>query len=270
MPAGYVPPPSKPLPPATQYLQLYTKKLLADSKQGAPLTNEENAQLQAAKATMDEAGVSRMDALGRTYAQYHISPVTDESGAVVDIPIAAIVAAYKAGTPYSGAVVGSPTGTDKRNQMLAQSGIQQVNRMLAILNKDPNLTGPGAGQLTALQTWLGTQDPDAQAFLMSSLFASEHGVAVFGGRNIHTISDLQNTLGAWKNNPAALRAALGVMRETMTPWLTAGGRLPGRTGQGGGAPGTHKVGDPIMQGGHKFKVTAVDANGKVTAADPVP
>lgn len=34
-------------------------------------------------------------------------------------------------------------------------------------------------------------------------------------------------------------------------------------------PSGSGVGDFIMQGGHKFKVTARDANGKVTAADPV-
>jgi hypothetical protein len=71
-----------------------------------------------------------------------------------------------------------------------------------------------------------------------------------------------------KNNPKALAAALQVIKETMQPWTTANGRLPApRAAQGGG--GKHKVGDTIMQGGHKFKATAVDQNGKVTAADPV-
>lgn len=46
-------------------------------------------------------------------------------------------------------------------------------------------------------------------------------------------------------------------------------------GQGGGSsntgtqPTVHKVGDIIVQGGQRFKATAVDANGKVTAADPI-
>jgi len=33
--------------------------------------------------------------------------------------------------------------------------------------------------------------------------------------------------------------------------------------------GTAKVGDTRVQNGHKFKVTAVDTNGKITAADPI-
>lgn len=35
------------------------------------------------------------------------------------------------------------------------------------------------------------------------------------------------------------------------------------------AAGAHKVGDVIVQGGRKFKATAVDQNGKITAADPI-
>lgn len=39
---------------------------------------------------------------------------------------------------------------------------------------------------------------------------------------------------------------------------------------GGGATGTHKVGDVIIQNGQKFKVTGIDpATGKPNAADPI-
>jgi hypothetical protein len=241
------------LPPATQYMQLYTKKLLADRKQGPPLTAEETAQMQASLSTMDEPGIARMQALGKAYAQYHITPITDDSGAAVYVPIAAVLAANKAGAPPRTAAAGTADAADKKNAMLASSAIQQVNRMESILNRDPNLTGPGAGQLTQLQVWLGNQDPDAQAFLMSSLLGSEHGVAVFGGRNIHTIQDLQNTLGSWRTNPAALKSALGVIRETMTPWLTAGGRLPGPRTAGAG-PTAPKGTVTLKAGGKTYNI----------------
>lgn len=39
------------------------------------------------------------------------------------------------------------------------------------------------------------------------------------------------------------------------------------SGGGGGAPTKYKVGDTIYQGGHPFKVTKVDPNGKVTGAE---
>ena len=167
----------------------------------------------AAQSAMDLPGITRAQAWAQAAAANHLVVVTDDSGQDVLVPVAAGISAYASGQPLTAGVVGAPTSKDKSNQMLAQSALQQVNRMESILNRDPNLTGPGAGQLTALQTWLGTQDPDAQAFLMSSLLGSEHGVAVFGGRNIHTIQDLQNTLGAWRTNPVALRSALEVIRR---------------------------------------------------------
>ncbi len=238
MPAGYTPPPPKPpTSPAGIYANLLTKQILANQKQGPPLTNEEAAQLRAERAALDEAGVARANALAQANAANHLYVVTDPTtGAETVIPVASGIAAYNHGQPFLAGAVSSPTGLDKKNQMLAQSAIQQVNRMERILTFDPNLTGPGAGQLTQLQMLFGTQDPDAQQFLISSLLGSEHGVAIFGGRNIHTIQDLNNALGSFRANPAALKAALDVIKETMTPWLTAGGRLPAP----GGAPGNGK------------------------------
>ena len=227
MPAGYIPPTPKPASPAVQFTNLTAKQILANQKKGPPLTPEEAASLIAASRELTLAGISTATARAVENAKYGVTNVTDDTGEDVAQTRLNVVNAANSGTPYASAVVGSPTGMDKKNQVLAQSAIQQVNRMESILARDPKLTGPGAGQLTAMQTWLGTQDPDAQAFLMSSLLGSEHGVAVFGGRNVHTIQDLQNTLGAWKTNPAALKSALEVIRETMTPWATAAGRLPG-------------------------------------------
>ena len=198
----------------------------------------------ATRSALDEPGVSRMNALAQANAASHLYLVTDpDTGAEIAVPVSAALAAYNQGTPLLAGAVGAPTGMDKKNQMLAQSALQQTERMKRVLAADPNLTGPGAGQLTKLQTWLGTQDPDAQQFLISSLLNSEHGVAVFGGRNIHTINDLNNALGNMKNNPSALIGALDVMEETMKPWVTANGRLPGAQTTGGGG-GQFDVTDP--------------------------
>jgi hypothetical protein len=256
MPLGpnYQPPAPRPATsPSAQFANLLTKQILANKKQGPPLTAQEAAQLTATRAALDEAGVARANAMAQANAANHLYLVTDpQTGMETAIPVAAGIAAYNQGSPFLAGAVSAPTGMDKKNSILAQSAIQQVNRMQAILKADPALTGPGSGQLTRLQMWLGTQDPDAQQFLISSLLASEHGVAVFGGRNIHTIGDLQSALGSMKTNPAALSAALDVVKETMAPFATGGGRLPGpRTGGAGGGttykqtatgPGGHKIG----------------------------
>ena len=176
-----------------------------------------------------QPGVSRMNALipvayarAQADASQAVDHVIDDYGNFVDVPRSAAIGAYKSGNPYRSANV---PGTMQSHAILAQSAIDQVNRMQAILRVDPNLTGPGNGQLTRLQTFFGAQDPDAQEFLISSLLASEHGVAVFGGRNIHTIQDLNNALGSMKANPAALNAALEVVKSSMARFANAGGRL---------------------------------------------
>ena len=153
------------------------------------------------------------------------------------VPVAAGVAAFKSGQPYLAGAVSAPTGMDKKNQMLAASALTQINSMERVLAADPNLTGPGAGQMTKFQTWLGSNSEDSQQFLAAATFLSEHGVGVFGGRNIHSIEDLQTLMGGLKTNPAALKAALEQARITMTPWATAGGRLPGPRTTGANAPG---------------------------------
>ena len=237
MGANYQPPPPKPTSPSAQYANLLSKQILANRKQGPPLTNEEAAQLQGAQGALTLPGIARMKALAEFAAQTHLQVVTGDDGQDILIPVAQAVTAANAGQPYGGPGIGSATGMDKKNALLARSAIQQVNRMEAILKADPNLTGPGSGQLTRLQMWLGTQDPDAQQFLISSLMGSEHGVAVFGGRNIHTIQDLNNALGSMKTNPAALTGALEVIRETMQPWVTADGRLVNPRAAGGGTGG---------------------------------
>jgi hypothetical protein len=194
-----------------------------------------------------QPGVTRMNALipvaharAQSGAEYEVANVLDDNGNFVAVPRMAVIDAYKSGTPYRSANV---PGAMQSHALLAQSAIDQVNRMQTILRADPNLVGPGSGQLTRLQTFLGTQDPDAQQFLISSLLASEHGVAVFGGRNIHTIQDLNNALGSMKANPAALNAALEVVKSSMARFANAGGRLGPRAaaapagGAGAAAPG---------------------------------
>jgi hypothetical protein len=252
MPLGWKPPAPKPsTSPAGIYTNLLAKKIMADNKTGPPLTPQESASLQSSKSAMTIPGIARAEAWARASAANNLVVSTDPStGMDVLVSRAQGVAATNAGQPMTAGVVGAPTGNDKKNQMLAQSAIAQVDRMQSILRQDPNLTGPGAGQLTTLQTWLGTQDPDAQAFIVSSLLGSEHGVAVFGGRNIHTISDLQSAIGSMKTNPKALAAALQVIKETMQPWTTANGRLPAPRNATGG--GTHSY--AIDGAGKRHKV----------------
>ena len=228
MPAGWAPPAPKPGTSASSvYMNTLAKKIMADNKTGPPLTPEESAQLTSSKSALTLAGIARADEMAKAMAANNLISVTDpETGVDTLVTRAQAAKSATSGNPMMAGVIGAPTAMDKKNQLLATSAISQVDRMEKILSQDPNLTGPGSGQLTQLQTWLGTQDPDAQAFIVSSLLGSEHGVAVFGGRNIKTMAELQDALGNMKTNPKALKAALEVVKETMQPFATAGGRLP--------------------------------------------
>jgi hypothetical protein len=258
VPAGFTPPAPKPLSPAVRYTNLAAKQILASQGKGPALTPAEAADLTAARGELTLNGISTANARAIANARYGITNVTDnDTGEEVAQTRLNVANAANSGTPFAAGAVGAPTGLDKKDQLLAQSAIMQATRMQNLLKSDPTLTGPGAGQLTRLQMFLGNQSPEAQQLLLSSLLASEHGVAVFGGRNIHTIADLQNALGSMKTNPAALSGALDVLKESMQPWVTAGGRLPARAGVAGGSnnpaasptykltatgPNNHKIG----------------------------
>lgn len=252
MPLGpnYQPPAPKPLSPAVRFTNLMAKQILASQKKGPALTPEESAELAASKQELTLNGISTATARAVENARYGITNVTDETGEEVAQTRLNAVNAANSGTPFAAGTVGAPTGLDKKNQMLAQSALTQIDSMERVLAADPKLTGPGGGQFTRLQTWLGSNSPDSQQFLAAATFLSEHGVGVFGGRNIHSITDLQNLMGSLKTNPAALKAALEQARVTMLPWATAGGRLPGPRAAGSAktykdtatGPNNHKIG----------------------------
>ena len=245
MGANYRPPAPKPSSPSAIYTNLLAKKILADKKQGPPLSNEDAAQLQAAQSALDIAGITRAQAWAQAAAANHLQAVTDpDTGMDTLVPVAQAVAAANSGQPYLAGAVSAPTGMDKKNQMLAQSALTQIDTMERVLAADRTSPAP-ARKLTRMQAWLGTNSPDAQQFLAAATFLSEHGVGVFGGRNIHSIEDLQNLMAVGQTNPAALKAALDQARQTMTLWATAGGdyaapRTPGSGGPTNSGPATKK------------------------------
>jgi hypothetical protein len=252
-------PVAKPASPSAQYANLLAKQILANKKQGPPLTNEEMAQLQASQSALTVAGVARAQAFAQAAAANNMIAITDPNTGMDTLVTRqqAVNMADSDNAPLAGAV-SAPTGMDKKNQLLAQSALMQIDSMERVLAADPTLTGPGSGQLTKLQNWIGSGSEDAGQFLAAATFLSEHGVGVFGGRNIHSIQDLQGLMGDLKKNPAQLKASLEQARTTMQPWATAGGRLPGPKMAGGGGDsgkGLFTVTDPNNKV-HRFDTQA--------------
>ena len=219
--------PAPPPPTLAEVARLQAKKIMADKGKGPALTDEEEAQLQGSVYAETVGPTARAVEQQKAAAEYNVTPVYDpETGSeILPTRMQAVKAAHT-NSPMRPGVLGSPTGYDKKTQTLALSSIQQVDRIENLLAQNPGMTGPITGQLNQLKVFVGMQDPEVQAMIMSGLLASEHGVAVFGGRNIKTIDDLFENMAALKTNPAALKASLDVVKETMQTFTRAGGRLP--------------------------------------------
>lgn len=114
-----------------------------------------------------------------------------------------------------------PSGAQRTKADLGQSMKLQISTMKDIIQRHPEFFGPGAGRLTSLQAWMGSQDPDAQRFLAAQNFMAEHGSGMFGSRNKHVIDDIKN-LGRVSMNTPALLASLDQADKTADEFVTAG------------------------------------------------
>jgi len=255
MPPGWTPPPPKPsTSPAGIYTNLLAKKIMADNKQGPPLTPQESASLQSSKSAMTLPGIARAEAWARASAANNLIVSTDpNTGMDVLVSRAQGVAATNAGQPMTAGVVGAPTGNDKQTQMFAVSSLHRLKEMRQIVKSHPEIFGPVGGRTTKANVWLGSQSPDAQKFLQDSQFLAEHSTAVFGGRAASTVDALKQIQSNPTANPDALLAGFDSDESTLNDFTNAGGRLPApRTQQGGGAHSyaidgagkRHKVLDP--------------------------
>ena len=244
-------PPVKPLSPSAQYANLLTKQILANRKQGPPLTNEEAAQLPALQQALDGPGIARMKAMAEYNAANRLFMGTDpNTNMEIAVPISAGVAAFNRGTPLLAGAYSSPIGAEKNRQDFSNSGILQVNTMRDIIGRNGGLFGPGAGRLQNFVNWAGSNSPDAQRFRSAALILADHSAGVFGGRSVKTVDELKDTITSMKLTPEALLAGLDQDETTFKSLMGASGRLgapqtggTGSTGGAGGATAKHKLGE---------------------------
>lgn len=248
-------PPTKTLSPNAQYANLLTKQILANRKQGPPLSNEEAAQLPALQQTLDGPGIARMKAMAEYNAANRLFMATDpNTNMETAVPISAGVAAFNRGAPFLAGAVSSPVGAEKNRQDFSNSGILQVNTMRDIIGRNDGLFGPVAGRLQDFVNWAGSNNPDAQRFRSAALILADHSAGVFGGRSVKTVDELKDTITAMKLTPEALLAGLDQDEMTFNALMGASGRLgaprtgggsggAGGTGGAGGGPAKHKIGD---------------------------
>lgn len=174
--------------------ELAAAKFAAEQDPNNPATRQK---LLAAQARMTQAQAYALRAQGSYLGTYNGKPLP---GAVLTGEGDPVGSAFGANV--------RPTGTETGRADLATSALDQLADMKSILKKRQDMFGPGAGQVTALTQWIGSQNPEAQRFTAAATTAADHLMGVFGGRSSATGQRIEAAMGTFKTNPAAAIAAL--------------------------------------------------------------
>lgn len=137
-----------------------------------------------------------------------------------------------------------PTGAERNKGDMAQSAHEQLGTLKDIVGRRPDIFGPIAGRKTDFTVWLGSQDPDAQRFRAARTIAADHLAGTFGGRSEAALKALDDAIGQFKSNPAAVQAGLDQLEKGNEVFRKAGavrtvGSQAGNAAaapSGGGAP----------------------------------
>lgn len=115
-----------------------------------------------------------------------------------------------------------PTGQERNKADLANSAHQQIQDLKSIVQRRPDIFGPAAGRKTDFNVWLGSQDPDAQAFRAARTIAGDHLAGVFGGRSEAALKALDAAIGHFKDNPKAVIAGLDQLDKANAGFIEKG------------------------------------------------
>lgn len=150
-----------------------------------------------------------------------------------------------------------PTGSQRNKADLATSAHDNIATLKSIVQKRQDIFGPAAGRKTEFDIWLGSQDPDAQRFRAARTIAADHLAGMFGGRSEAALQQLDQAIGQFKTNPAAVAAGLDQIDKSTTGFIQKG--TPRTTGSNAAAanptvtaPGQEpKVG--TIENGYRYK-----------------
>lgn len=149
-----------------------------------------------------------------------------------------------------------PTGTERNKGDMAQSAHEQLGTLQSIVKQRPDIFGPAAGRKTDFNVWLGSQDPDAQRFRAARTIAGDHLAGTFGGRSEYALKEIDDAIGQFKDNPAAVSAGLDQLDKANNVFLKRG--TPRVSNGRGGVNGPVGGGDSTGGG---FSKTATGPNG---------
>lgn len=136
-----------------------------------------------------------------------------------------------------------PTGTERNKADMAISAHEQLQDIRSIVQRRPDIFGPLAGRTTDFTVWLGSQDPDAQAFRAARTIAGDHLAGTFGGRSETALTQIDNAIGQFKDNPAAVLAGLDQIDKANQVFISKGTPKTVGSNAAQGQTGTPKIGD---------------------------
>lgn len=146
-----------------------------------------------------------------------------------------------------------PTGQERNKADMAGSAKEQLVDIRRIVSARPDIFGPVEGRKTDFDTWLGSQDPDAQRFRSARTIAADHLAGTFGGRSEAALTALDQAIGSFKDNPKAVLAGLDQIEKANDIFIKKG--TPKTTGSDA-ATGTKPLPAPKageVRDGFKYK-----------------
>lgn len=116
-----------------------------------------------------------------------------------------------------------PTSGEINKADLANSAVSRVHEMRDIINRRPDLFGPGNGRVSKVEAAIGNNDPDAQKYQAAATYLADHSAALFGGRSKY-VSEQLHGLNDPHFNVDSLKSALDEAETTAAPFAKVGTR----------------------------------------------
>jgi hypothetical protein len=254
------------------------------------VTAYRNAQLQFKQAAEELAQAKFAAQNDPSNLQNRIKLIQAESRASIARSLAtrteAQVFGTYGGTPISGAptttegspvgsmfgAINEPTSFQRGRGGYASSMKDQIATIKYIEQKRPDIFHPLSSQQQSLQSWFGTQDPDAQTVKSALDYIGEHGAIMAGSVSAGTQKAIKDAAGGLNMPTAVLDAALAdswkaaskIEQIGTVHTVSPGGRgltaltNPSRTG----AKPVHHVGEQVkLKNGQTITIKKVHPDG---------
>jgi hypothetical protein len=108
-----------------------------------------------------------------------------------------------------------PSGPEKNRADLAKNLNENLDTLEEIVNRRPDLFGPGAGRMTELHMMIGSSDPDIAALQNIKHQAGMAQISAHGMRSAQGVDSAAQALMNFHNEPQAIKGAIHSARNSV-------------------------------------------------------